>query len=208
MSIGFISPKNLQKFGGTFTCLPLCFFFLINLFLPELGLRCCTRALLQLRRAGGYSSLRCVGFSLRWFLLLQSMGSRCVGFSSCGSWALERRLSSCGTRAQLLRGMWDLPGPGFRPGSPALAGGFLTTAPPGKSLPLCLYFHLPPVCLRFFLFPEVSLYHSKLPSFIKIIYLFIWLHQGLSCSMRDLLVAGSFSCGMWTLSCGMRDLVP
>ena len=30
--------------------------------------------------------------------------------------------------------MWDLPGPGLEPMSPALAGGFLTTAPPGKSL--------------------------------------------------------------------------
>ena len=29
--------------------------------------------------------------------------------------------------------MWDLPGPGLQPVSPALAGGFLTTAPPGKS---------------------------------------------------------------------------
>ena len=29
--------------------------------------------------------------------------------------------------------MWDLPGPGLEPVSPALAGGFLTTAPPGKS---------------------------------------------------------------------------
>ena len=29
--------------------------------------------------------------------------------------------------------MWDLPGPGVEPVSPALAGGFLTTAPPGKS---------------------------------------------------------------------------
>ena len=28
--------------------------------------------------------------------------------------------------------MWDLPGPGLEPESPALAGGFLTTAPPGK----------------------------------------------------------------------------
>ena len=47
----------------------------------------------------GYSSLRCAGFSLRWLLLLQSMGSRRAGFSSCGSRALERRLSSCGARA-------------------------------------------------------------------------------------------------------------
>ena len=28
--------------------------------------------------------------------------------------------------------MWGLPGPGLEPVSPALAGGFLTTAPPGK----------------------------------------------------------------------------
>ena len=43
-----------------------------------------------------------------------------------------RRLSSCGSRAQLLRGMWDLPRPGLEPVSPALAGRFSTTAPPGK----------------------------------------------------------------------------
>ena len=29
--------------------------------------------------------------------------------------------------------MWDLPGPGLEPMSPVLAGGFLTTAPPGTS---------------------------------------------------------------------------
>ena len=35
----------------------------------------------------GYPSLGCAGFSLRWLLLLQSMGSRHAGFSSCGAWA-------------------------------------------------------------------------------------------------------------------------
>ena len=43
-----------------------------------------------------------------------------------------RRLSNCDSRAQLLRGMWDLPRPGLEPVSPALAGRFSTTAPPGK----------------------------------------------------------------------------
>ena len=96
----------------------------------------------------GYSSLWCTGFSLRW-LLLRSTGSRHVGFSSCstrasvvaarglsscGSRALERRLSSCGARALLLCSMWDLPRPGLKPVCPALADGFLTSAPPGKSL--------------------------------------------------------------------------
>ena len=77
-------------------------------------------------------------------------------FSSCGKWGplffavrgpltiaaslvaehglQTRRLSSCGSRAQLLRSMWDLPRPGFEPMSPALAGRFPTTAPPGKPL--------------------------------------------------------------------------
>ena len=87
---------------------------------------------------GGYSSLRCAGFLLRWLLLLRSTGSRRTGFSSCGSRALERRLSSCGARAQLLRGTWDLPGPGLEPVCPALTGRFLTTAPPGKSYSLLL----------------------------------------------------------------------
>ena len=43
-----------------------------------------------------------------------------------------RRLSNCGSRAQLLRGIWDLPRPGLEPVSPALAGRFSTTGPPGK----------------------------------------------------------------------------
>ena len=43
-----------------------------------------------------------------------------------------RRLSNCGSRAQLLRGMWDPPRPGLEPVSPALAGRFSTTVPPGK----------------------------------------------------------------------------
>ena len=64
-------------------------------------------------------------------------------FSSCGEWGYclvavlrllfavtslvaERGLNSCGSWALLLCGMCDLPGPGIKPVSPALAGGFLT----------------------------------------------------------------------------------
>ena len=82
-------------------------------------------------------------------------------FSSCGKWGplfiavrgpltiagspvaehrlQTRRLSNCGSRAQPLRGMWDLPRPGLKPVSPALAGRFSTTAPPGKP-PYCILF--------------------------------------------------------------------
>ena len=49
-----------------------------------------------------------------------------------------RMLSGHGSRAQPLRGMWDLPGPGHEPMSPASAGGPSTTAPPGK--PTTIFF--------------------------------------------------------------------
>ena len=115
----------------------VCFFwFLIYLFYLFIfwlyWVSVAARGLSLVAARGGYSSLRCTGFSLRWLLSLWSTGSRHTSFSSCGSRALERSLSSCGTRAQLLCGMWDLPGPGLEPVSPALAGGFLATAPPGK----------------------------------------------------------------------------
>ena len=50
-----------------------------------------------------------------------------------------RRLSNCGSRAQWLHGMWDLPRPGLEPVSPALAGRLSPTAPPGKSQLSILY---------------------------------------------------------------------
>ena len=45
-----------------------------------------------------------------------------------------RRLSNCGSRAQLLRGIWDLPRPGLEHVPPALGGRPSTTEPPGKPL--------------------------------------------------------------------------
>ena len=87
-----------------------------------------------------------VGLFIYLFLVVLGLGFCARAFSSCGergpltiaaSLVVEhrlqtRRLSSCGSRAQLLRGMWDLPRPGLEPVSPALVGRFLTTAPPGK----------------------------------------------------------------------------
>ena len=50
----------------------------------------------------GYSSLRCTGFSLLWLLLLQSTGSRCAGFSSCGMRAQQLWLAGSRAQAQQL----------------------------------------------------------------------------------------------------------
>ena len=46
--------------------------------------------------------------------------------------------------------MWDLPRPGLKPVSPALAGGFLTIAPPGK--PCILFFFFFCILLYFIFF--------------------------------------------------------
>ena len=68
-----------------------------------------------------------------------------------------RMLSSCGSRTQLLRGMWDLPRPGLEPVSPALAGRLSTTAPPGKPYSGIL-------CNVFFVL-DVLRFHNDVPQY-------------------------------------------
>ena len=62
------------------------------------------------------------------FWLHSERASHCSG-SHCGAQALgwANELSSCGTKAYLSHGMWNLPGPGIKPMSPALADRLLTT---------------------------------------------------------------------------------
>ena len=84
-----------------------------------LGLRFCARAFSSCGRRGP--------------LFIAVRGPLTVAASLVADHRLHtRRLSSCGSRAQLLCGMWDLPRPGLEPVSPALAGRLSTTAPPGK----------------------------------------------------------------------------
>ena len=58
------------------------------------------RGLSLVAASGGYSPLRCTGFSLRWLILLWSTGSRCTGFSSCGMWAQQLWLVGSRVQAQ------------------------------------------------------------------------------------------------------------
>ena len=91
-----------------------------------LGLRFCVRAFSSCGKRGP--------------LFIAVRGPLTIAASLVAEHRLQtRRLSSCGSRAQLLRGMWDLPRPGLEPASPALAGGFSNIAPPGKPLILLLY---------------------------------------------------------------------
>jgi len=112
-------------FNNLFICLGLCWVFVA---------------------AWSFLQWQSVGFSLRCLLLLLSMASRGVVFQwlpSCGSQALEHRLSICGTLAYLFRGVWDLPKPGMEPMSPALASSFFTTEPPGKPQEWVIFLTLP-----------------------------------------------------------------
>ena len=59
------------------------------------------RGLSLVAGSGGYSSLRCTGFSLRWLLLLWSTGSRHAGFSSCSTQAQQLWLAGSRAQAQL-----------------------------------------------------------------------------------------------------------
>ena len=83
----------LKCWGNILFIYLLTYFWLLWVFVVARGLS-------LVAVSGGYSSLRCEGFSLPWFSCcrartLGTWASVVVarGLSSCGSWALERRLS-------------------------------------------------------------------------------------------------------------------
>ena len=79
------------------------------LFGAVLGLSCCT----------GFSPVVTRGL----LYSCDAWASHFSGFSCCEAHGLH----SCGSEAQLLPSMWDLPGPGIKPVSPALSGRFFAT---------------------------------------------------------------------------------
>ena len=141
-------------------------FIYLYLFLAVLGLRFCARAFSSCGKRGP--------------LFIAVRGPLTVVASLVAEHKLQtRRLSNCGSRAQLLCGMWDPPRPGLEPVSPASAGRFSTAAPPGKPS---------------FFFPNVF--------FKKIFYLF-------GCIGSQLWHAGSFIVVRGLLSlvaaCGLQS---
>ena len=123
-----LSPfhRHHPKTGLTISCMYHCFIYmyiyiynLLFIYFWLCWVIVVSRAISSCRQLGLLSSY---SFSLQWLLLLRSAGSRACGLSSCGSQALEHRLSSCGARAYLLLIMWDpwrrqwQPTPVFLPG--------------------------------------------------------------------------------------------
>ena len=116
---------NLNSFFNYLLYVLFYFIFLkilfIYLFMAVLGLRFCERA---------FSS--CGKWGPLFFAVRRPLT---IAASLAAEHRLQtRRLSNCGSRAQSLRGMWDLPRPGLEPASPELAGRFSTPVPPGKPL--------------------------------------------------------------------------
>ena len=128
---------------------PWTFFLFVCFVWAELGLHCCAQAFsscsetsLETRlrgllcgcgvRASHYGGFFCCG--------TQTPGAWASVVAACrlsnwGSRALEHGLSGYGAWALLLLSLWNLPRAGIEPVSPALAGTFLSTGPPGKSEP-------------------------------------------------------------------------
>ena len=131
-SQGELDMAQVKLSVRVFCCCCCCFlisliYLFIYLFLAVLGLRFCVRAFSSCGKRGP--------------LFIVVRGPLTIAASLAAEHRLQtRRLSSRGTRAQLLRGMWDPLRPGLEPMSPALAGRFSTIVPPGK--PMSFYFEI------------------------------------------------------------------
>ena len=101
--------------------------FIYVFILTALGLYCFVQAFSSCSEQGLFLVVA-MDFSLWWLLLLwsQALGTQ-------ASVVATHWLSSCDTPASLRCGMWNLSIPGNEPVCPALAGGFLSTAPLRKS---------------------------------------------------------------------------
>ena len=110
--------------------------FFLSLLLVVLGLPCCWGLPLAIasRRE---SPLQHAGFLL-WRLLFWGALAIGTGTSAGAAPGSRERAQALWGQAQLLHGPREPPGPGIRPVSPALAGGFFTTEPPRK--PLQIFF--------------------------------------------------------------------
>ena len=98
----------------------------IYLFWGTPGLRCCVGFSLA-AGSGGHARVVVCGLLIVMAPLV----------AECQLWSTGRVVVT--HRPELLRSRWDPPRPGIEPVSPALAGWFLTTEPPGKPHPSVLY---------------------------------------------------------------------
>ena len=101
---------------------------------------------LQLQQVGAALHLQCSGFSMLWILLLWSMDSRHMGFSSCHAQAQQLQIPGPRAQTQQLQHTGLVAPqqvrslrPGIKPMSPTLAGGFFHAELPGKPIFMQLF---------------------------------------------------------------------
>ena len=129
----------------TAVCISLCLWLNQFIRVPSAP----TNELLGCVRYHCYSRCCMISF-LKRLIALAALTRASGGCSGCRAQAAHCDRFSCGgasapgARAQLLCSTWHLPGPGIEPMSPAVAGGFLTTGPPGVLL--CSLLCVSPVC--------------------------------------------------------------
>ena len=111
-SVGLLLMNSFSFSMSEQVFLSFSFFFKINLFIYFWlhWVFVAVRRLSLVVASRGYSSLQCTGFSLQWLLLLQSTGSRRMGFSSCSTQAQKLWLVGSRVQAQQLWHM-DLAAP-------------------------------------------------------------------------------------------------
>ena len=115
----FEKPEQIKKENYYYY-----YFFFLNKFIYLFSFGCVgssflCEGFLQLRRA-------------RATLHRGARASHCHSLSCCGAQAPDTQAQQLWLTGSVAPLMWDLPRPGLEPVSPALAGRFLTTAPPGK----------------------------------------------------------------------------
>ena len=108
---------------------PLSLFFISLSFLAALGLCGCAWVFSSCDEQGLLSSC-------------DAQASHCSGSSWQSTGSGHSGFSRCSLRVELPHSVWNMPGPGIEPTSPALAGGIATTGPLRKSS-LFLCFVLP-----------------------------------------------------------------
>ena len=126
-------------------------------------------------------------------IAVASLDNRAQALGARASVVAARKLSSCGAWAQLLWGMWNLPGPGIEPMYPALAGEFLSTVPPGKPYGYIFYTS---VFTHIYSFPPCAFCELDAGS--------VWGHQ---CENVQLAFKGTISMMLFLGSCSKWRVV-
>ena len=115
------------------------------------------------------------------------MATHCSVAVVHGLWS--NRLSSCGTQTYLLCSTWNLPGLGIEPESVAMAGGFFSSVPPGKSWVVSFIYLFSPWLGVFLRYTQLLLKRTSIwDSLAKVVPEKEWPPSRQGCTLMDITV--------------------